>query len=80
MNDKIKWTLEQAMNARDRITNIIELLEGLSAQGGEETPRAGTWISVIDRLPREGETVLAFFSKRDKVTYWMPLPEPPEEI
>ena len=107
MNDKIKWTLEQAMDARDRIANVIDLLEGQSAaQEAEEAPRPGKWVSVKDELPRAWVSVLAyvrrkkaryrvivwrsdvkgwgshdpFFDKRDKVTHWMPLPEPPEEI
>lgn len=42
-----------------------------------ETMPSG-WISVKDRLPETRDNVLTY-TKHDKVTHWMPLPEPPKE-
>lgn len=70
MTDRQKWALEQAMDARDRINNVIEMLEDMSAQGGEDAPRAGTWISVKDRLPRTGRSVLVYVRRDDGVDTW----------
>lgn len=62
----------------------------------EEAPTVGEWISVDDRLPEEDSDALVcnkqgiVFSDWFKfgiwqlgsmnISYWMPLPEPPEEV
>lgn len=44
----------------------------------EEAPTVGGWISVKDRLPPNDATKVLTYG--NPVTYWMPLPEPPEEV
>jgi len=64
---------------------IINIIDKMSANGG--------WISVKDRLPENYSHVLTYSAKEDyvpyiwlgddrwnKITHWMPLPEPPDEL